>query len=382
MLGRALPYGIYDKDGKLLLRRGFVIESEDQLQRLLNRGIYQDTEADARDAAKEPRRNASNITVRSAELAATPVYERIGAATLRLKSLITDLRSAQPSVDIRERIETLANDLLAAVREDRDAVLAAVHLDFHNLYILSHQVHNAVLCAMVGERIGLPGAELHSLMCAALTCDLGMTDLSECEKQKGPLTDNQKSEVRGHPVRSVELLKNAKITDPLWLDVVAKHHERADGSGYPTGAQFTQAPLPVATLAVSDVYLALIKPRPWREAKIPLTAIRELFAMKAAGLCAHGGVACDALVKELGMYPPGSIVRLGNDEIAVVSKRGQDMSKPPVYSLYEKNGIPRLTPIPRDTTDPNFVVKAALSYQECRSVSLIISRLWTRPNRI
>lgn len=382
-LGRPLPYGVYDRDGKLLLRRGFVLEYDDQLERLLNRGIYQDTDADAREAAKEARTQAaSNITVRPAVQENAPVYERIGATTLRLKSLITDLRSSEPSVEVGDRIRALAKNLLEAVREDRDAALAAVHLDFHNLYILSHQVHNAVLCALVGELVKLTGEELHSLMCAALTCDLGMTDLPEFEKQKGPLTDNQKTELRGHPARSVELLKRARITDPLWLEAVANHHERADGSGYPSGTTFAQAPLPVAILAVADVYLALIKPRPWREARIPLTALKDLFAMKESGLCTRGGAACDGLVKELGMYPPGSIVRLNNDEIAVVSKRGADMRKPPVYSLYERNGVPRLSPVARDTSDPNFAVKAALSHAECRSVSLIISRLWTQRNRI
>ena len=106
--------------------------------------------------------------------------------------------------------------------------------------------------------------------------------------------------------------------------------------------------------------------------------MKELFALKSSALCANGIIACDALVKELGMYPPGSIVRLANGEIAVISKRGKDIRTPSAFSLFEKNGVPRLSPIPRDTFDPIYAIKSAVSHTECRAVSLIISRLWTK----
>lgn len=376
-LGAPLSFGVYDVFGKLLLRRGFVLEYDEQLMRLLSRGIYRDDEADARLAANDALRLSSNITVSPARQERKPVYERISASTLRLKSMITDLRSQQPSEEIGKRISALAREILNDVREDNDAALAAIHLDFHNLYILSHQVHNAVLCALIGERLKLSDAELNSLMCAALTCDVGMTDLPEFEKQKGPLTEGQKVELRKHPVRAVEMLTNAKVTNLLWLEIVAKHHARIDDSGYPTIC-LDQTLLPVGILPVVDSYMSLIKPRPWREAKIPLAALKELFTLKTVAFCTNGGRAYHALVKELGMYPPGSVVRLANNELAVVGKRCTDIRTPYVYSLYEKSGVPRLTPIPRDTSDANFAITAALPYSECRAVSLIISRLWTR----
>lgn len=379
-LGVPIPHGVYDRQGKLLLRRGFVIEHAEQLTRLIERGAFRDDAEDARLAALAARKSSPNITVGSAQQEPSSVYERIGASTLRLKPLITDLRSPQPSEAIGDRVGMLAREILVAVREDVDAALAAVHLDFHNLYILSHQVHSAALCAIAGDYLNLPETELRSLMCAALTCDIGMIDSPEFERQKGPLSDSQKALLRSHPARAAALLRKADVTDSIWLDAVANHHERADGTGYPGGTLLERVPMPQAILSVADAYLAMIKTRPWREAMIPLAAFKDLFAMKTSGLCANGSQVCDVLVKVLGMYPPGSIVRLANTEVAVITRRGKDMRTPIAYSLYEKSGIPRLTPIPRDTADPAFAIKAALSYSECRSVSLIIPRIWTRRN--
>lgn len=358
-LGVPLPYSVYDPRGALLLRKGFVISYEEQLLRLLERGIYFNEEQDGadRDEAKKPN-----------------VFNLIGAASLRLKALLNDIKSPDPSVDVVNRLEALARDLLQATRGDPDMAIAAVHMDFHNLYILAHLVHAAVLCALLAPRLDLDGRETHSLLCAALSFDIGMLDLLHLEKQKHPLDPDQRAALAKHADRSGEILSKAGVSDPRWLETVRQHHERLDGKGYPNGRSGGDiAPL-AGVLGVVDVYLAMIKPRAWRQAAVPLAALKETYAMKDTAL---PGNACNALIKELGMYPPGSIVRLHNNEIAVVGKRGADIQKPLVHSLYEASGIPRMTAVARDTHDSVHAIKCALSHRECRSASLLIARLWS-----
>lgn len=359
-LGKPLPWSVYDRNGNLLLRKGFVVSYAEQLARLLERGLYSGGGGDREASTEEAGQPAS--------------YQRIGAATLRLKALLNDLRSSEPSSDVLDRLRALARELAQAARQDPDAALAAAHQDFHNIYILAHQVHCAVLAALLAPRLNIGEEPLHALMCAALTCDLGMLDLHFLEKQKAPLDAAQLAELRRHPTRAVDILRRAGVKDALWLSIVADHHERPDGQGYPRGRGANETTPLAKVLAVLDAYLAMIKPRPWREARIPLTAMRELYGLKDSAV--SGGI-CDALIKELGMYPPGSIVRLASNEIAVVGKRGPVLQQPEVYSIYERGGIPRMTPLRRDSQDPAYAVTAALSHQECRSAALIIARLWT-----
>ena len=358
-LGRPLPFSVYDAKGVLLLRRGFVITIEEQVDRLIDRGLFAGDDTSASDPGRP---------------APIPVYQRIGAAALRLKALATDLHTDQPSADSVGRLNELARDLLDALAQDPDAALAALHLDFHNHYLLAHQVHCAALAGVLARRLEIGVAETLTLVGAALTQDLGMIDFNYLEKTPGQLEEQHRSRMGGHPHASARMLGKAGIRDPLWLDAVRDHHERLDGSGYPAGKPGEDIGRLARILAVADVYTAMIKPRAWRAAKVPLTAMQELFAKKGAQFSAD---ICNALVKELGMYPPGSLVRLASEEVAVVSRRTGDIQKPEIRSVYERQGLPRMTPLLRDARDPAFAIQSAVSHAECQGASLIIPRIWT-----
>ncbi len=359
LLGRPLPFSVYDAKGVLLLRRGFVVTIEEQIDRLINRGLFAGVDTSASGSSRPP---------------PIPVYQRIGAAALRLKALATDLYTGQPSADSVGRLSELARDLLDALAQDPDAALAALHLDFHNHYLLAHQVHCAVLAGILARRLEIGVAETLSLIGAALTQDLGMIDFHYLEKLPGSLEAQQRSRIGGHPEASARMLAQAGVKDPLWLGAVRDHHERLDGSGYPAGKRGEDVGRLARILAVADVYTAMIKPRAWRTARVPLTAMQELFAKKGAQFSAD---ICNALVKELGMYPPGSLVRLASEEVAVVSRRTGDIQKPEIRSVYERQGLPRMTPLLRDARDPAFAIQSAVSHAECQGASLIIPRIWT-----
>ncbi len=358
-LGKALPYSVYDRHGNLLLRRGFVLSYEEQLLRLLQRGMF-----------------IGGETTRARKPAPAPqaVYQLIGAATLRLKVLVNDLVSPVPSADVPERIRGLARELLLAVRRDPDAAIAAVHMDSHNVYLLAHMVHAAVLAALIAPRLSLDEKQNMTLMVACLTYDIGMLEILHLEKQKEPLNDAQRIQLARHPEQAGHALRKAGISDALWLALAQQHHERLDGSGYPHGLGVDHLEPLAGVLTTLDVYLAMVKPRPWREALVPLVALREIHA---AGGAALPGNACTALVRELGLYPPGTLVRLQNEEIALVFERGADLHKPVIYSIFERSGIPRMVPRLLDGNDPRHAVMAALGNSEGRAAALIMARLWS-----
>lgn len=362
-LGQPLPWSVHDKEGRLLLRKGIVIAYEHQIERLIANGLYLGTQ----EVVPPHRKHEEEEQI--------SVFDHIGSLTLRLKSLFNALCSYPPAADAPERLANMAKDILATCARDTDAAIAAANLDFHNPYLLSHHIHSAVLCALVGRRLEIPEKELVSILCAALTYDIGLVDLQHLEKQLEPLDEQQIAAIRQHPQKSVEMLKQVKVHDEIWLSAILHHHERADGSGYPHGLAADKIPLGASMLGAMDSYMAMVKSRPFREAKVPLKAIGEIFSGKDAKF---NKAICDGLVKELGMYPPGAIVRLANNEIAIVQARGEKITQPVVYSVFDPSGMPYMVPRQRDSTTEEFAVKSTVAHSECRAVALIMRRLWSK----
>ncbi len=73
-----------------------------------------------------------------------------------------------------------------------------------------------------------------------------------------------------------------------------------------------------------------------------------------------------ALIKAVGLYPPGSLVRLANNEMGVVAKRGHSANEPLVASLIGKSGNPLSEPVPRDTRLAAQAVAASLAPHELK----------------
>lgn len=365
-VGSPLPFSVYDKNGRLLLRQGVTIAFEQQIERLIEGGLFADMKSE---------RTLGSVRSASANQEKTPVFDEIGSLTLRLKTTFTSFFGASPEDDGAERVTAMARKIHDACARDAEAAIAAIHLDSHNPYLLSHHVHSAVLCSLLGRRQGISDGELLPVMCAALTFDIGLVDMIHLEKQREPLDSEQAAIVRRHSQKSVDILKRAGVNEEAWISAVLNHHERMDGSGYPQGLSGDHIPRGARMLGMIDSYLAMIKNRPFRGAKVPLMAVREIFNEKDAKFDPE---ICDVLVRELGMYPPGAIVRLVNGEVAVVKGRGEKITQPQVFSVYDISGMPLMSPRQRDATLSENAIKEPVAHSECRAVELIIRRLWTK----
>jgi HD-GYP domain-containing protein (c-di-GMP phosphodiesterase class II) len=178
--------------------------------------------------------------------------------------------------------------------------------------------------------------------------------------QGHPLTALQRAEVRSHPQRSHDLLVQLGVTDATWLQAVLDHHECDGGGGYPRGCT---AVSPLATvLHHADVYLAKVSARTHRPALPVDQAARDLFTQNGSG----GNPVVAAIVKEMGLYPPGSCVKLDNGDTAVVLRRGEHAATPRVVALCDAAGVPYPQPMPRDTRQARFKVRKPVARTNLR----------------
>lgn len=339
-VGEPLPFGVRDENGKLLLARGQLIATDSQLKQLLARGIYADKEE------IEALAKAASTSAQARRLTVFDLWEH---AIWRLEKLLASLE--EPEFDTR--CATFAAQLMELVVRDPDiAIYLSVRQDERrlNLYGLTHSLHCALVCQLLGARLGWPEDRVQMLVKAALTMNLAIIELQGRFAVHGRLGDAQRAQIRAHPEQAVERLRAAGVTDERWLQTVLQHHERAGGAGYPAGLQAVSEDAEV--LRMADVFMAKISPRAERRALTIQEAARQMFAEAA------GNPAAAAIIKEYGIYPPGNVVQLVSGELAIVIRRGATAHTPVAAAITDKAGIPTVNTARRDTAQPAYAIKA------------------------
>jgi HD-GYP domain-containing protein (c-di-GMP phosphodiesterase class II) len=371
-LGEPLPFSVYDTAGRLLLRKGMVLTMPSQVEHVIERRAVMGM-GDGAGPAPAPATPARRREVREV----TPVFEQMGGLILNLKHGLSTALRMPDQIDLDARVRQFGAKLQALCQEDVDSALAAPHLDHVNPYLIVHQVMGAVLTEVIGRRCGLAASERLALVCAALTRDIGLFALSDqLDQCRGPLPDALKQAMQAHPRDGVQLLRRAGVADPLWLDAVAQHHERLDGAGYPAALAGAAVGQGGRILAIADVYSAMTKPRPYRDQEhLAQSALREIYLQKESGL---DGALIQMMIKEIGMFPPGSIVKLQNGEIAVIKHCTSALAEAVVYTVYDQRGMPLLEPLRRDSALPGNGIVSMVSFSKCRSAAVTIKRVWLK----
>ncbi len=85
------------------------------------------------------------------------------------------------------------------------------------------------------------------------------------------------------------------------------------------------------------------------------------------------------LVRTVGLYPPGVLVKLASHESAVVKTAASPRHAPLVYAFYDRDGLVRSTPLLRDTNQSEYAIIDCVAPENCLSAKLVIRRLWAAP---
>jgi putative nucleotidyltransferase with HDIG domain len=143
-----------------------------------------------------------------------------------------------------------------------------------------HAIAVAECSLLIADQLAVAADVRQTIAKGALLHDVGKLRVDEKILSKpGPLTRAERRKIEQHPVEGEQII--AGSVDPGVAQVVRDHHERWDGSGYPTGLAGAQIPLAARVVAVADAYLAMCEERPYRKRIDKDAAMREL--SKCAG---------------------------------------------------------------------------------------------------
>ena len=386
-LNEPLQHSIYDESNRLLLRRGYVLTMPGFGEKILARGCYigePEKEPETKEAIPDPGRGASagaalgsknTDSVVAAREPVLPVFQLCAEMITRVRSLQRQMVGLlEPIPDIGATLGEQAQQLLSLLDREADAVLAAcMLLNEAKDNRPTQQVLGAAVAAMLSGQLQLQPEQKLTLIKAALTRDLGLFEIDRAFAAVTPLPEAASAKVRSHTLRSVNYLQQQGIQDPAWLRIVEQHHERLDGSGYPAGLAGEQIDPLALLLGLSDSYAGMVLSNQRRKGMAPPVSMRQLVGVKNANFSEQQ---IAILVRQLGLYPPGTLVKLKSAEAAVVKNSSPPGRSPIVYAFYDRDGMVRSTPLMRDTNQPEFSIVECLAPEQCLSAKLVIRRLW------
>ncbi len=220
-------------------------------------------------------------------------------------------------------------------------------------YSASHALVCAVLCHLVAGELHLPPKERNSLVHAALTMNIAMTALQDqLATQTERPSQAQQDAIRTHPIKGAMMLANLGVADDDWLDIISSHHDETLDQD--TAADGTLRLTRI--LKVVDRYAAMISPRASRTGRSAIESARSVMARANASVDDIG----QALVRAVGLCPPGTYVRLDNDELAVVVRRSNKANQPIVVIISKASGELLSPPRLHATSDSPPRIRSAL----------------------
>lgn len=255
-----------------------------------------------------------------------------------VRFVMTDVRMGKP-LDLA-RIEPIAETVAVAVANNPRVLTAVSGLHRECDYTYAHSVRVGVLLASTGHQMGLSEEACSHLALGGMIHDLGKTLVDRNILRKPcRLNDDEMAHMREHVALGLGQINTSTLPE-LALQVLAHHHERHDGRGYPLGLCGDEIPLAGRMAAVADVYDAISSDRWYHKGISPPQAIRKIFEWRD-----HlDNRVVEYFIRTVGVYPAGSLVRLSDQRLAIVSGHSsQNLLRPcviPIFDTRQKRNIP------------------------------------------
>lgn len=237
----------------------------------------------------------------------------VNAKTLASK-IMEDVRAGRKmsAADVSEAVGPVVKSILRNV----DAFFWIASLRKRDAYVYSHAINSSMLAAAFGRHLGFPEEVLISLASGGLLLDVGKADLPEVLlTHPGPLSEQHTQRMQKHVEYSLRIFDESGSRDDTVRDMIATHHERHDGSGYPKGLRENQISLFGRMAAVIDTYDAMSSDRTYQKTVARHEALQHIY--RGRGKQFQGEVV-EQFLQCLSIYPTGSLVELSTGQVGIV----------------------------------------------------------------
>ena len=236
-----------------------------------------------------------------------------------------------------EEVDELVNQMVTALLDQPEVALHVIgeHAGGEETYY--HGLNCSILSMMLAKELGFARGHCQILGVGALLHDIGLNDIPDrVARPRHELSAPERNLRQLHCDYGVRLGKQIGLPDPV-LRVIAQHHELADGSGYPNKLKGDQIDPLARIVSLVNYYDNLCNPADLAKAMTPHEALSLMFAQRRAKFDTR---ALQVMIRCLGVYPPGTVVKLSNDALALVSSVNPARPLRPWVTVYDPD-IPK-----------------------------------------
>lgn len=255
---------------------------------------------------------------------------------------------SKPQETLKEAAK-LVDSVAEIFMSENDTVMHLIQQSAGSEELYFHTLNVSVLAMMLAHEMKCTEAQIKEVGMAGLFHDIGKVNVPEAILNKPTaLTKPEQNFFELHPQYGVQVGQKAGLSK-VTLEVIAHHHEYLDGTGYPQQLRGDAIHLPTRIVTIANVYDNLCNHVDYRQSMTPHEALSVMYAKRRAQF---DPAIMATLVRSLGVYPPGTLVRLSNETIGLVMNVNVGKPLRPCVLVYDSD-IPKEDAIILDLADEN-----------------------------
>lgn len=288
-------------------------------------------------APQEEDRKIQEINPELLDMPSAPLKEELNRAIMlkeqaleTFKDINTFVKNNEP-IPVKE-FEPIIDDTIDSLIRNNQALLTLMHLKRYEEKLFSHSFSVMTLALTFAIKDGVPKEDLKTLGLAALLHDIGWAQLPlNLFGKAKKYSENELKVVQQHQKIAALIINRSENFPEAVKHIMMNHHERIDGSGYPSALKTEQLDRLSNILILTDYYDELVHGLVDRPGLIPSEALRFLYKEAVQNKLNKSQV--EQLIKLLGIYPLTSAVELTSGERGVVIEVNRDKPLIPVVKI-------------------------------------------------
>ncbi|MYM29052.1 HD-GYP domain, c-di-GMP phosphodiesterase class II (or its inactivated variant) [Duganella sacchari] len=314
------------------VRNRFLISSTDEIRKIINAGIHDvviDSAKglDVEDAPTLAEAQAATEREIVEIVAKAPVQTRVSlgeemqravqirhqASTL-VRSVMQDARLGK-AIEL-DQVQPVVQNITESILRNPGALVGLLRIKTKDDYTFLHSVSVCTLLVAFCRSRNIPADITHQAGLGGLLHDTGKALVPDKILNKpGPLTDEEFAIIKKHPEDGYNILKQSPEIGPIPLDITLHHHERRDGSGYPSKQANDEISELAQMAAIVDVYDAITADRCYHKGMSAAAALRKIYEWSKFHFNPQYA---QEFMRCVGIYPVGTMVLLESGRLGVV----------------------------------------------------------------